>query len=58
MDHEIMVDANRGVIVDSEESSCLVLREDVLMRCGGPDADHLENFQVLNIGSAKELGQV
>ena len=57
MDHAVVVDANRGVIIDSEEQSCLVILEDVLMQCGGPDADHLEVSQVLRIGRAKELDQ-
>lgn len=58
MDHEFMMDANRGVIVDSEQSLCLSLREDVLVRCTGTDANRLEICQVLRIGSTKELDQV
>ena len=42
LNHAVVVDAHRKLIVDSEEEYPLSLTEAVLRKCGGEEADNLQ----------------
>ena len=46
VDHAVMVDANAGIIVDSEETDVLLLSARNLHRCGGPSTRKLRIQEV------------
>ncbi len=46
VDHALVVDANNGMIIDSEETCALRPAADVLMCCGGPRAKLLRTREV------------
>ncbi len=49
VDHAVVVDANRGVIIDSEESTAIVLTADNLAKCGGASATKLRVKEVREV---------
>ncbi len=51
VDHAVVVDANSGVIIYSEESTALVLASAVLQRCGGENGRNLRVIEVRAIAT-------
>ena len=49
VDHAVVVDAGRRVIIDSEETFALALSADILKRCGGDEAKNLRVFELREV---------